>query len=706
MSTEEPADTAPPASPEPPAPPESWEPGERLRTTSLPRRITAAASLAARAAPAAFAAHALLTLVTGTAPVATAWLMKLVVDNLVQRGPLSTLLGLASGLAAVGVATAMLPQFVQYLRGELDRRVGLLTQDRLFTATGSFIGLGRFEDPRFLDRLRLAQPSVGMNPNDVVGGVLSVVRAVLTLTGFLGSLFLLGPVMAVLLLLSGLLVLAAEISLSRRRARMIWEVGPVERREFFYNDLLSSVEAAKEIRLFGSGGFLRARMLTERRTANAAKRAMDRRDITVQAGLATLAAAVSGAGLVWAVVAAQRGALSVGDVTVFVAAVGSTQGALATIAGELARSHQALELFDHYLAVTTARPDLPVAAEPRPLPVLRRGITLQDVWFRYSPGHPWVLQGVTLHIPHGKALALVGLNGAGKSTLVKLLCRFYDPTRGAILWDGVDIREADAAELRRRIGAVFQDYMHYDMTAAENIALGDLTALDDTPRLRAAAVRAGIHAAISELPRGYDTLLSRTFFMTSDSAPEPVPGTGTGTGTAPPSEPIPDTAPQPDTSPAGPSTGTGTGTGISTGAEFSGGQRQRLALARAFLRDRCELMILDEPSAGLDAAAEHEIHVSLRRHRQGRTSLLISHRLGAVRDADLIVVLSEGRIVEQGDHAALLASGGEYARLFALQASGYRDELQSPPVPLHPLRTNPDSDTDTAPLPTTTTGDR
>ncbi|MEU7152209.1 ABC transporter ATP-binding protein [Streptomyces sp. NPDC045456] len=626
--------------------------------------------------------------------------MKLVVDNLVQRGPLSTLLGLASGLAAVGVATAMLPQFVQYLRGELDRKVGLLTQERLFTATGSFIGLGRFEDPRFLDRLRLAQPSVGMNPNDVVAGVLSVVRSALTLTGFLGSLFLLGPVMAVLLLLSGLLVLAAEFSLSRRRARMIWEVGPVERREFFYNDLLSSVAAAKEIRLFGSGGFLRARMLTERRTANAAKRAMDRRDITVQAGLATLAAAVSGAGLVWAVVAAQRGALSVGDVTVFVAAVGGTQGALATIAGELARSHQALELFDHYLAVTTARPDLPVAAEPRPLPVLRRGITLQDVWFRYSPGHPWVLQGVTLHIPHGKALALVGLNGAGKSTLVKLLCRFYDPTRGAILWDGVDIRETDAAELRQRIGAVFQDYMHYDMTAAENIALGDLTALHDTPRLRAAAVRAGIHAAISKLPRGYDTLLSRTFFMTSDSRPGPGPGPDSEPGhdSGPDSETLPQAPSQRDTSPAAPD----------SGVEFSGGQRQRLALARAFLRDRCELMILDEPSAGLDAAAEHEIHVSLRRHRQGRTSLLISHRLGAVRDADLIVVLSDGQIVEHGNHAALLASDGAYARLFALQAAGYRDEPQDPPAPLRPLRTEADTGTGTGvePLPSTPTGDR
>ncbi|MEU9338865.1 ABC transporter ATP-binding protein [Streptomyces sp. NPDC048290] len=606
-----------------------------------PRRITTAVSLTARAAPGAFTAYALLRLVMSTAPVAAAWLMKLVIDNLVHQGSRSSLIALTGGLGLVGVGTAMLPQLAQYLRGELDRRVGLLTQERLFTATDGFIGLGRFEDPRFLDRLRLAQPSIGMNPNDVAGGALGVLQAALTMAGLLGSLLILGPMMAVLLMLSGVPMLVAEIALSRRRARMIWEVGPVERREFFYNDLLSSVEAAKEIRLFGTGSFLRGRMLTERRAANAAKRTMDRRDVTVQAGLAVLAAVVSGAGLLWAAVAARRGALSVGDVTIFVAAVAGLQGSLATIASEIARSHQALELFGHYLAVTTAGPDLPAADGPRPLPALSRGITLKDVWFRYSPDHPWVLRGVTLHIPHGQAVALVGLNGAGKSTLVKLLCRFYDPTRGAVLWDGVDIREADAADLRRRIGAVFQDYMHYDMTAAENIALGDLSALDDAARLRAAAHHAGIHATISELPRGYATVLSRMFFMTSDTEEN----------------------------------------GPRTGVTLSGGQRQRLALARAFLRDRCDLMILDEPSAGLDAVAEHEIHRSLTRHREGRTSLLISHRLGTVRGADRIVVLSDGKVVEEGDHAGLLAVRGEYARLFALQASGYQGLRTSSPEP-------------------------
>ncbi|MFD5143035.1 ABC transporter ATP-binding protein [Streptomyces sp. NPDC058401] len=622
---------------------------EGPRPGAGPRGAVAAFRLAGRAAPLTLALYTVLVLAAGVLPVAVALLTKILLDRLASAGATGSLAGPGSGLVAAGLLMGALPQVTQYLRAQLDRRSGLLAQERLFTAVEGFTGLGRFEDPRFIDRMRIARQVGGTSPNQAIDGILGAGRAVLTVSGFIGALAVVNTPLTVLMVVAGIPTVVAEVALSRRRARMFWEVGPVERREFFYSDLLSRVAAAKEVRLFGTGPFLRERMLKERRTADAARRSMDRREVGVQGGLSLLSAVLSGTGLLWAINSARHGAFSVGDVTMFVAGIAGVQGGLASLAGEIARLHQALTMFGHYLAVTGTGPDLPQPAEPLPLPALRRGIELRDVWFRYSEEHPWILRGVDLWIPHGTALALVGLNGAGKSTLVKLLCRFYDPTRGAVLWDGVDLREVAPADLRRRIGAVFQDYMEYDLSAGENIALGDLGALDDPERIRTAAERAGIHEKLTELPHGYETLLSREFFSEVDKEdPE-------------------------------------------TGVVLSGGQWQRLALARAFLRDGRDLMILDEPSAGLDAESEHEIHTSLRRHRGGRTSLLISHRLGAVRDADLIVVLAEGRIAEQGDHAQLVAAEGRYARLFSLQAAGYQhqtvdhEDADDSTVPMMPI---------------------
>jgi ATP-binding cassette, subfamily B, bacterial len=195
----------------------------------------------------------------------------------------------------------------------------------------------------------------------------------------------------------------------------------------------------------------------------------------------------------------------------------------------------------------------------------------------------------------------------------------------------VDLRDVPPAELRRRVGVTFQDYMHYDLTGAENIGLGDLHSLPDLARIERAARMAGVHETLRALPHGYDTLLSRTF----------VSGAENNT--------------------------------VRVGVTLSGGQWQRLALARAFLRDRCDLLILDEPSAGLDPDAEAEIHQAMRAHRTGRTTLLITHRLGAVRDADLIVVLRDGRVAESGRHQDLLDADSQYARMFVRQASGYRE---------------------------------
>ncbi|WP_310738105.1 ABC transporter ATP-binding protein [Microbispora sp. H10949] len=607
--------------------------------TAPTRAVVAAAGLAWRASRGLTLAFAALTALMAALPVTIAWCTKLVLDEIGGGHPRpGVTAALGAALAGCGLLAALGPQVVQYVRDESGRRVGLVAQDRLFRAVERFTGLARFEDPAFLDRIRMAQQYGGATPGMLVSAALGAARTVLTGAAFLVSLVTINPWTAVLVIAAAAPSLAAELWLSRRRAAMLWGIGPAERREFFFGQLLVDVRAAKELRLFGVGGHLRGLLHAQRRAANAERSRTDRRELRVQAATGTIAALAAGGGLLWVLLDAVNGTGGAGDVALFVAAVAGVQAAVGGLVLELVSAHQQVLLFGHYLAVLDAGPDLPVPDRPRRAGPPRRGIELRDVWFRYSPGHSWALRGVSLTIPYGASVALVGRNGAGKSTMVKLLCRMYDPERGAVLWDGVDLREIDPAELRARIGAVFQDYMEYDMTAAENIGLGDLAAMGDRGRIEAAARRAGAHGTVSGLPRGYDTMLSRIFADPAD--PADPPGSAEDGG--------------------------------AVGVHLSGGQWQRLALARAYLRGERDLLILDEPSSGLDAEAEHEIHQGLREHRRGRTSVLISHRLGAVRDADHIVVLDGGQVAERGTHATLLAGRGIYAQLFALQAEGYR----------------------------------
>jgi ATP-binding cassette subfamily B protein len=606
--------------------------------------VAAAVGLAWRAAPGLFSVYVPLNVLGAVVPVASAWLVKLILDAVLRGTPLYPLLWLVGVLAVVGVVAGVLPQVAEYVRVEADRRVTLLSEDRLYGATERFVGLSRFEDPHFQDTLRVAQESGRSAPSNVVNGFVGVGRALVTIAGFVGSLAVLDPLITVVVLAAGVPAVLAERALARRRAAVFLEMSPSIRRELFYARLLTDVRAAKEVRLFGIGRFFRQRMLAERVTANAAERRVDRHELRVQGGLALLSSVVAGGGLVAAIVAASRGQLSVGDVSMFVAAVAGVQTSLSMLVGAYAMAGRSLVMFEHYLALLRSDSDLPVAASPAAAPELRGGIEFRDVWFRYSPAHPWVLRGVNLTIPAGRAVAIVGRNGAGKSTIVKLLCRFYDPTRGLVLWDGVDLRDMAPADLRARIGAVFQDFMEYDLTAAENVGVGDVERRDDRLRVEEAARLAGVHETLARLPAGYDTLLSRTF-STAGSASAESAALAWLTGD--------------DES--------GVGVTLSTG------QWQRLALARGLFRGRRDLLILDEPSSGLDPEAEHQVHETLRSYAAGTTRVLISHRLGATRDADHVFVIEDGVVSEEGSHAALVAAGGAYARLFALQAKGYQE---------------------------------
>ncbi|GAA1768980.1 ABC transporter ATP-binding protein [Streptomonospora arabica] len=603
------------------------------------RRMGHALALAWRAGPFTASLYLVTTVVLGLLPAGVALLTKWLIDALqftgtaapapTPSGPGISPMVLVVLIGLMGLVQAVGSYLSTYLTSRIKRGVTLVVQYRLYSAVNRLKGVRRFEDPAFRDRLRLAQQAASTAPDAVIQALFGALQRLLTITGFLGVLVAISPVITVITIIAALPALFVHLSISRQQASMMWRMSPRTRRRLFYQTLMLDLAAIKETRLFGAGGFLLGRMHDETVSVNNAEERLDRKVLLTQGPLSVLSALVASGGLVWMIAATMRGEFTIGDVSAFIAAVAGVQGAMAMIVTDITRGYQSLLMLGHYVDVVRVGPDLPVPADARPVAPLRGEIRLDDVWFRYTDDGPWVIRGLSLTIPAGSTLAVVGLNGAGKSTLVKLLCRMYDPTYGSIRWDGVDIRELCVDGLRSRISAVFQDYMSYDLSARENIGISSLEHMDDSDRIDAAARDAGAADFAAALPRGYDTMLSRMFHQDE------------GDG--------------------------------SDGVTLSGGQWQRLAIARALMRRGRDLLFLDEPMSGLDAAAEQDLHDRLRVLRAGATTVLTSHRLGTLRYADRIVVVQEGRITEEGGHDALMAARGEYARLFSLQAADYAD---------------------------------
>ncbi|WP_117210544.1 ABC transporter ATP-binding protein [Allorhizocola rhizosphaerae] len=584
--------------------------------------------LGRQAAGGTAAATLLITLLLSVAPALAAYLTKLVIDELTGAAadPGRAVLLTGAAAAATGAA-AVLGYASGFLSMRMQNEIVVHVQKRLYERVNRFLGLRYFEDPNFADRLRLAEDAAKDAPSVLGSFAMTLVRSAVTAGAFIGVLIAIWAPMAVLLLLVTAAALFAQLALARREAAVAHATTAVQRRQLLYQQLLTDLRSAKEIRLFGLGGLFQHRMIDSLRHATDTELGVQRRSSIIQSGLALLGALVAALGAMVVVHRAAAGPLTAGDFTLFVAAVAALQGAAFATISQLQVASRSTRLFANFVEVMNAPQDL-VDGEGDPGP-LRDAIELQDVWFRYHESGPWVLRGVTMAIPAGHAVGLVGYNGAGKSTLVKLLCRFYDPERGRITWDGKDIRSFSVAALRRRLGATFQDFQVYDLPAAENIGIGDLDRFDDREAIRRAARLCDLDDTLQSLPKGYDTLLSRVFFADE---------------------------------------------GMENGVALSGGQNQRLALARALLRDRADVLILDEPSSGLDAHAEHQLHQVLYEHSAERTCLLISHRLGAMRAADAIAVLADGVIVELGSHDELMSRDGAYAELFTLQAASYQDD--------------------------------
>lgn len=576
-----------------------------------------------------------LAIVTGAVSPAAAWVLRELINHLTGAATATTaVVALAAAFVLMTGFNIGVGNVSSLIATGCQRTIAVAVTSDLYRAVNRIQGLRHFERPAFQDDLRLAEQAADETPMALSSVLSSVLQSATTVAGYASILIATWPPMILLLVAACVPTAVVQVFLTRQQARTTEAVMGRYREWFLTRTLLSDPKAVMEARLLGTGEYFRSRLVSALRDATTADYAVKRRIAWSEGGLNLLGTLFTAGGAAVVGFQAAQGRIGVGAFVMFLAAAGGTQGALMGTVSQAATLSTALRLLPHYAAVLNIGPDLPTppAKAGRAVPRLAQGITLADVWFRYGDDGPWILRGVTGELPFGQATALVGVNGSGKSTLVKLLCRLYDPQRGAIFWDGCDLRELDPVELRKRLAVTFQDFLTYDLTAAQNVGIGDLPAMNDRQRIVSAARLVGLDDSIRRLPLGYDTMLSRAF-VNEDGEP---------------------------------------------GTLLSGGQNQRLVLARTLMRPDADLMVLDEPSSGLDAEAEHQIHAALAEHRQRRTSLLVSHRLSAVREASRILVLESGRIGEAGTHDQLMTAGGSYSRLFSLQASAYQDHRLRP----------------------------
>jgi ATP-binding cassette, subfamily B, bacterial len=600
-------------------------PLQRFRLASLYasfRHTRATVALVWKSSPRLTLLLGALTLLGAAAPLAIAFVGKAIVDAAVARHRDSTLHWVLVELGLV-VAQAALIRALSLVRGLLGARLGLDINVRILEKALT-LELRHFEDPDFYDRLTRARREASVRPISVVTESFQLVQNILTLFGYAGLLVSFSPWAVLGLLLAALPATLAEMRFSQQAFRLRNWRSPDSRRLLYLEYVLANDDHAKEVKLFGLGPMLleRYRGLGETFYKEDTQLALRRAGWSY---LLSLVGTLTFYGCYAVVaVAAALGTLTLGLMTLYVVAFRQGQQAFQSILTALGGMYEdnlyMSNLFE-YLAIPTRVPAVVQAALPSEAATAERGIRFEDVGFRYPDAEGWALRHVSLFIPHGQSLALVGQNGAGKTTFIKLLTRLYTPSEGRILLDGVDLQAWDEAVLRGRLGVIFQDFNQYQFRFRENVGVGSVEHLEDAPRVHRAVEEGGATEVLAGLSEGLETPLGRWF---------------------------------------------------KDGTELSGGQWQKVALARAFMREEADILVLDEPTAALDAEAEHAIFQRFRELARGRTTLLISHRFSTVRMADRIVVIEHGQLVEQGTHAELMALGGRYAHLFTLQAKGYQ----------------------------------
>ena len=567
-----------------------------------------------QASPRLTLALGLVLIGQGLAPAAAVWGARRLVDAVAAGDGQGLALAAAFWVGALFLDQALAPLSALF-EGNLNERLTAHLNIRLMEKINRFEDLTPFEDEAFYNRVQLLREQASYQPTNLLIFLANSARNALTLLPLLLLSATLGWWVPAALLLATL----PHALTAWKLQRAVWETlaghRPEARRMEYAASLLLDPGYAKEHRLFRSGPFWVAFYRKHFHRLHRAMAARRRAQLFKNLG----SSSVSLLGLLAAVFGLLARRPSPGQVAMLLAALVQVQQSLFLLVSEGAMLFESLLYMQEFFAFLEEEPRLSLVpglrVKDRP-----PEIAFEGVRFRYPSGRE-ALKGVSFTLRPGELLGLVGENGAGKSTVVKLLLRFYEPDEGRILIDGVDLKALDLAAWRRRVAAVFQDFGRYALTLKENVALSDLARATDKAAVARALGRAGAKELAEKLPQGLETPLTRRF----------------------------------------------------GGTELSGGEWQKVALARAFFREAAPVMILDEPTAALDPLAEAELYQRFSELARGRTTLLISHRLASVRPASRILVLKAGRVVGLGDHETLLKEGGEYARLWEAQSRGYRD---------------------------------